>query len=68
MEITEQSLRELLTSAHSQRCGQSIMDTIAAGEPVLLTTDDGKKVILSDMAETASYLREWFGWSADAAA
>ena len=68
VEITEQALRELLESVHGQKCGQSIMDALLRGEPLLLTTAEGKKVILSDVAETSALLKDWFGWTADAAA
>jgi hypothetical protein len=68
VEITEQALRELLNSAHGPRCGQSIMDAVANGEPLLLTTADGKKVTLSSLPETRTFLHDRFGWTADAVA
>jgi hypothetical protein len=44
------------------------MDSVAAGEPLLLTTSKGEKIVLSSVPETSSFLKERFGWTADAAA
>jgi hypothetical protein len=44
------------------------MDALLRGEPLLLTTAEGKKEMLSDVAEASALLRDRFGWTADAAA
>jgi hypothetical protein len=61
MTFEEQTLRDTLIGAGGGRFGYSILDTVAAKEPVIVTMRDGSTLELFDVSDTLNLLRD-FGW------
>lgn len=62
MSIEEQSLRDLLTSPHAEKCVNSIMKSLRNGIHVTIEMTDGHPLTLVGIDEAELALKLWFGW------
>jgi hypothetical protein len=65
MFFDEKTLRQMLASPYGESCGNAMLDSVAAGQPVTIAMVDGRTLTLSDHCTVINTLRELFGCQID---
>lgn len=54
---------DLMGSRYGQSCGQSLLDRIRSGEPMIINMADGRILTLSEPMHALAVMRDTFKWT-----